>query len=45
MGPIYQFHGLSVDCIDLYQPHSPKESKLTMLILHLEQIMNLDLII
>jgi preprotein translocase subunit SecA len=23
MGPLYQFHGLSVDCIDLYQPHSP----------------------
>tara|TARA_B100001093_G_scaffold122136_2_gene114881 strand:+ start:1128 stop:4517 length:3390 start_codon:yes stop_codon:yes gene_type:complete len=24
MGPLYQFHGLSVDCIDLYQPHSPE---------------------
>ena len=23
MGPIYQFHGLSVDCIDNHQPHSP----------------------
>ena len=22
MGPLYQFHGLSVDCIDRYQPHS-----------------------
>ena len=22
MGPIYQFHGLSVDCIDKYQPNS-----------------------
>ncbi|MCX7954609.1 MAG: preprotein translocase subunit SecA [Bacteroidales bacterium] len=22
MGPIYEFHGLSVDCIDKYQPHS-----------------------
>ncbi len=22
MGPMYQFHGLSVDCIDLYQPNS-----------------------
>lgn len=21
-GPLYQFHGLSVDCIDLYEPHS-----------------------
>ena len=27
MGPIYQFHGLSVDCIDLYQPHSPERIK------------------
>ena len=23
MGPIYQFHGLTVDCIDNHQPHSP----------------------
>ena len=23
MGPLYQFHGLTVDCIDRYQPHSP----------------------
>ena len=23
MGPIYQFHGLSVACIDNHQPHSP----------------------
>ena len=22
MGPIYEFHGLSVDCIDYYEPHS-----------------------
>jgi len=22
MGPIYEFHGLSVDCIDKYEPHS-----------------------
>ena len=27
MGPLYQFHGLSVDCIDLYQPHSPERKK------------------
>ena len=27
MGPIYQFHGLSVDCIDFYQPHSPERIK------------------
>lgn len=24
MGPIYQFHGLSVDCIDLHRPGSPE---------------------
>ena len=24
MGPLYMFHGLSVDCIDKYQPHSPE---------------------
>ncbi len=24
MGPIYQFHGLSVDCIDKHQPSSPE---------------------
>ncbi len=24
MGPIYEFHGLSVDCIDKYQPNSPE---------------------
>ena len=24
MGPLYQFHGLTVDCIDLYSPHSPE---------------------
>ena len=23
MGPIFQFHGLSVDCIDKYEPNSP----------------------
>jgi preprotein translocase subunit SecA len=27
MGPLYQFHGLSVDCIDLYQPHSLERIK------------------
>jgi preprotein translocase subunit SecA len=24
MGPLFQFHGLSIDCIDRYQPHSPE---------------------
>ncbi len=24
MGPIYEFHGLSIDCIDYHEPHSPE---------------------
>ena len=27
MGPIYMFHGLSVDCIDRYEPNSPERRK------------------
>ncbi|TVQ80498.1 MAG: preprotein translocase subunit SecA, partial [Flavobacteriales bacterium] len=27
MGPLYEFHGLSVDCIDRHQPHSPGRIK------------------
>jgi len=27
MGPLYQFHGLSVDCIDRHQPNSPERKK------------------
>src|SRR5574344_1758992 len=27
MGPLYQFHGLSVDCIDKYQPNSDARRK------------------
>ncbi len=27
MGPLYQFHGLSVDCIDKYQPNSDDRRK------------------
>ncbi len=27
MGPLYQFHGLTVDCIDKYQPNSPERRK------------------
>ncbi len=27
MGPLYQFHGLSVDCIDKHQPNSPERRK------------------
>jgi preprotein translocase subunit SecA len=24
MAPIFQFHGISIDCIDKYQPNSPE---------------------
>jgi len=27
MGPIYEFHGLTVDCIDKHQPNSPERKK------------------
>ena len=27
MGPIYMFHGISVDCIDRHQPNSPERRK------------------
>ncbi|MDD4819608.1 MAG: preprotein translocase subunit SecA [Flavobacteriales bacterium] len=27
MGPLYQFHGLSVDCVDNTQPNSPERKK------------------
>ena len=27
MGPIYMFHGLSVDCIDKHQPNSPQRKR------------------
>ena len=27
MGPIYMFHGISVDCIDKHQPNSPERRK------------------
>ena len=27
MGPLYQFHGLTVDCIDRHQPNSPERKK------------------
>ena len=27
MGPLYEFHGLSVDCIDRHQPNSPARRK------------------
>jgi preprotein translocase subunit SecA len=27
MGPLYEFHGLTVDCIDKHQPNSPERRK------------------
>ena len=27
MGPIYEFHGLTVDCIDKHQPNSARQAK------------------
>ena len=30
MGPLYEFHGLSVDCIDRHQPNSPARRKAYM---------------
>ncbi len=30
MGPLYEFHGLSVDCIDKHQPNSPARRKAYM---------------
>ncbi|MBQ0096791.1 MAG: preprotein translocase subunit SecA [Bacteroidales bacterium] len=30
MGPLYQFHGLSVDCIDKHEPHSEARKKAYM---------------
>ena len=30
MGPMYEFHGLSVDCIDKHQPNSPERRKAYM---------------
>ncbi len=27
MGPIFEFHGLRVDCIDKYEPHSPERQQ------------------
>ena len=30
MGPIHEFHGLSVDCIDKHQPNSPERRKAYM---------------
>ncbi|MCT4665009.1 MAG: preprotein translocase subunit SecA [Flavobacteriales bacterium] len=27
MGPLYEFHGLTVDCIDIHQPNSPERKE------------------
>ena len=33
MGPLYMFHGLSVDCIDKHQPNSPDRRKAYMAVI------------
>jgi preprotein translocase subunit SecA len=43
--PLFEFHGMTVDCIDNHQPSSDGRKKHTILILHTEQITNLALII
>jgi preprotein translocase subunit SecA len=42
--PLFEFHGMTVDCIDNH-PTVLTEEKHTILILHTEQITNLALII
>ncbi|GAO28760.1 export cytoplasm protein SecA ATPase RNA helicase [Geofilum rubicundum JCM 15548] len=44
MGPIFMFHGLSVDCIDKYQPIHPTGERLTRLILLMVPTMSSALI-
>ena len=41
----FQFHGLSIDCIDNHTPNSEERRQHIYKILLMEQIMNLDLII
>jgi preprotein translocase subunit SecA len=43
--PLFEFHGMTVDCIDNHQPSSEEEKQLTMQISLTERIMNLVLII
>ena len=45
MAPIFEFHGLSVDCIDKHQPNSEEEERHTTQILPTEPITNLVSII
>jgi preprotein translocase subunit SecA len=42
--PLFEFHGMTVDCIDNHQPSSDGRKK-AYKILHTEQITNLALII
>ena len=44
MGPIYQFHGLSVDCIDKHQPNSDQRRKAYNADITFEPITSLALI-
>ena len=45
MAPIFEFHGLTVDCIDYHKPNSKERKKHMKLISRMEQIMSLVLII
>ena len=40
MGPLFEFHGMSVDCIDYHKPNSPEEEKLIWQTLPTEPTMN-----
>ena len=44
MGPIFEFHGLSIDCIDAHQPNSEERRKAYLADITTVQIMNLVLI-
>ena len=45
MAPLFEFHGLTIDCIDHHPSNSTEEELPTSPILRTEPIMNLDLII
>ena len=45
MRPLFEFHQLSVDCIDNHPPNSIEEEMLINLISHTAQIVSLVLII
>ena len=40
MGPLFEFHGMSVDCIDYHKPNSPERRKAYLATLPTEPTMN-----